>query len=85
MKEAQWVEITKAAYTKQISLSAFYTQKAMELSSYNVWGLACAEVEIDILTGNLQVQRVDISEDVGQSTNPLIDVGQVHSTTSAMH
>lgn len=76
-KNAQWVEITKAAYVKQIGLSVVHTAKATDLKTYDVWGLTCAEIETDILTGNIQLVRVDILEDAGQSINPLIDIGQV--------
>lgn len=76
-KNAQWVEITRQAFVEQISLSAVHTVKANELTSYDVLGLTCAEIETDILTGNIQLLRVDILEDAGQSMNPLIDIGQV--------
>ena len=44
---------------------------------YNIWGVALTEVEVDILTGEMYVVRVDIINDAGLSTSPLVDVGQV--------
>ncbi|KAG4066033.1 hypothetical protein HA402_001280 [Bradysia odoriphaga] len=76
-KDAQWTDLTKEAYKNQIGLSVVHTAKAADLKPYDVYGLSCAEVEVDLLTGNLLVHRVDILEDAGVSLNPLIDVGQV--------
>nr|WP_314258178.1 xanthine dehydrogenase molybdopterin binding subunit [uncultured Devosia sp.] len=44
---------------------------------YYAYGAAAAEVTIDTLTGEYQVDRVDVLEDVGRSLNPAIDIGQV--------
>jgi xanthine dehydrogenase/oxidase len=45
--------------------------------NYFTQGVACAEVEIDLLSGDLIVRRADVVMDVGQSINPAIDVGQI--------
>ena len=44
---------------------------------YFAYGAACSEVTIDTLTGEYQVERADVHEDVGRSLNPAIDIGQV--------
>ncbi len=43
---------------------------------YFTYGAAAAEVAIDTLTGEHQVLRVDLLQDVGRSINPAIDIGQ---------
>jgi len=44
---------------------------------YFAYGAACTEVTIDTLTGEYQIDRADVLEDVGRSLNPVIDIGQV--------
>jgi xanthine dehydrogenase/oxidase len=35
------------------------------------------QVELDVLTGDMHMQKVDIYMDVGASINPAIDIGQI--------
>ncbi|GES65214.1 xanthine dehydrogenase [Aspergillus terreus] len=44
---------------------------------YFTQGVACTEVELDLLTGDHTVLRTDIKMDVGRSINPAIDYGQI--------
>ena len=44
---------------------------------YFAYGAACTEVTIDTLTGEYQIDRADVLEDVGRSLNPALDIGQV--------
>lgn len=83
-----WEFIAQKAYDERIQLSAtgFYKVPGVgydwETNTGNAWhyfsfGAACTEVEIDCLTGDHLVRRVDIVMDVGSSMNPAIDVGQI--------
>lgn len=74
---APWEMIAKLSYVKNIDLCSEAQYKAQDIKAYYIWGLSCAEVEADILTGNVQVTRVDILEDTGESISPGIDVGQI--------
>lgn len=46
------------------------------LASYGVNGCCVSEVEVDVLTGEKNILKVEIIEDVGSSMSPAIDVGQ---------
>jgi len=37
-------------------------------------GAACTEVAVDLLSGESRVLKVDILQDVGNSSNPAIDI-----------
>ncbi|KAG4067578.1 hypothetical protein HA402_005350 [Bradysia odoriphaga] len=75
--DPQWKELTQASFERLIDLSCKSIYHKDELVEYMIWGCSCAEVELDILTGNLKLIRVDILEDTGESMSPGIDVGQV--------
>jgi xanthine dehydrogenase large subunit len=81
-------DLIKAAYQARVQLSAagFYKTPKIHWDRekgigrpfyYFAYGAACSEVAIDTLTGEYQVERVDILHDVGHSLNPAIDRGQI--------
>ncbi|XP_018394483.1 PREDICTED: indole-3-acetaldehyde oxidase-like [Cyphomyrmex costatus] len=81
MGNPTWKDLIFAAYKKDIDLCARYMVPTGptkdELKPYNIYGVTIAEVEIDVLTGQHIIRRVDLMEDAGVSLNPAIDVGQV--------
>jgi xanthine dehydrogenase large subunit len=44
---------------------------------YFAYGASVSEVEVDTLTGEYRLRRVDILHDCGTSLNPAIDLGQI--------
>jgi xanthine dehydrogenase/oxidase len=54
--------------------------KSEKIKSYFIYGITIAEVEIDLLTGQHIIRRVDLIEDAGISLNPEIDVGQIEGS-----
>lgn len=76
-KDASWIETVEAAYGKSINLIASDHYKEGDMQNYHIYGLALTEVELDVLTGNSQIKRVDILEDAGESLSPWIDIGQI--------
>ncbi|XP_028031989.1 indole-3-acetaldehyde oxidase-like isoform X3 [Bombyx mandarina] len=78
LNEPTWEETIKAAYDKGVNLQASYmTSPNDNLVGYDVYGVCIAEVELDVLTGNHILTRVDLLEDTGVSISPDIDVGQI--------
>mmetsp|Transcript_4472 Transcript_4472/g.11222 ORF Transcript_4472/g.11222 Transcript_4472/m.11222 type:complete len:1333 (-) Transcript_4472:294-4292(-) len=88
MPNATMAELALAAWLERVDLSAhgfyktpdvgfnFETQEGKPFH-YFAYGIACTEVEVDVLTGDFTVLRTDILHDVGDSLNPVVDVGQV--------
>jgi xanthine dehydrogenase/oxidase len=48
-------------------------------TDYFVFGAGCVEVEVDCMTGDIEVVDANLVMDVGRSINPAIDVGQVNT------
>jgi xanthine dehydrogenase large subunit len=83
-----FAELARLAWFSRVSLSAtgFYRTPKIHYDRktfsgrpfyYFAYGAAVSEVEIDTLTGEYRVRRVDILHDVGKSINPAIDLGQI--------
>nr|XP_049700586.1 probable aldehyde oxidase gad-3 [Helicoverpa armigera] len=72
-----WELLVETAYNRGINLQSSYRVTPNDQVPYRSAGVALAEVELDILTGEHEILRVDIVEDVGTSTNPELDIGQV--------
>ncbi len=81
-------DLAREAWMNRIPLSAtgFYATPKIHWDRdnargrpfyYFAYGAAVAEVEIDTLTGENRMRRVDILHDVGRSLNPAIDLGQI--------
>jgi len=88
MQRATFAEMAKRAHEARISLSAsgFYRTPKIHWDKdtklgrpfyYFAFGAAVTEVALDTLTGETQMLRVDILQDVGNSLNPAIDLGQI--------
>lgn len=75
--QATWQQVVEAAFTQSISLIATESFKMGDQSNYSIYGISLSELEVDILTGNHLISRVDILEDAGESLSPNVDVGQV--------
>ena len=86
--EIAFAVLINLAYLNRISLSTtgfystpeiYYDREKAEGHPffYFAYGLALSEVEIDLLTGENTLTRVDILHDVGNSINPALDVGQI--------
>ena len=81
-------DLVKRAHFEQISLHAtgYYRTPGINFDKekgkgtpfhYFAYGMAVAEIELDVLTGRNKTLRVDILHDVGDSINESIDIGQI--------
>ncbi len=83
-----FADVVNRAYWERIPLSAtgFFRMPDVHFDrekgrgqpfAYFAYGAAVAEVEVDGLTGDFQVRRMDVFHDAGNSLNPGIDRGQI--------
>jgi xanthine dehydrogenase large subunit len=87
-QKMSFVDLIGLAYIHRISLSStgYYATPKIHYDRnkaegkpffYFSHGVSVSEVEVDTLTGENTVTRVDILQDVGNSLNPAIDIGQI--------
>lgn len=88
---SRWISFEKLCeqcVLQQVSLSSTGYYKTPEIHfdrekgrgkpyHYFSFGMGVTEVELDILTGHVQLIRTDLLHEVGDSINPAIDIGQV--------
>jgi xanthine dehydrogenase/oxidase len=83
-KGLMWNNIISLANKNRIDLCAQALYQAPGLVNDEIlqfvsftYSAACAEVEIDVLTGESTILRADVMYDAGESLNPCLDIGQV--------
>ncbi|KOC64413.1 Aldehyde oxidase 2 [Habropoda laboriosa] len=78
LKNPTWKDLVFTAHSKDVDLCSRYMFTTKDdIKSYPIYGATIAEIELDVLTGQHIVRRVDIVEDAGRSMNPELDLGQV--------
>ncbi|GAU94198.1 hypothetical protein RvY_06020 [Ramazzottius varieornatus] len=80
MQGKSWPEVIEKCFTDGMDLTArSWVAPKTDVAPiyYNTWGVTCTEVEIDVLTGEHQILRLDVLHDCGESMSPLIDIGQI--------
>ena len=86
--KVSFADLAQQAWLGRISLSAtgFYRTPKIHYDPktssgrpflYFAYAAAVSEVEIDCLTGESSITRVDVLYDAGRSLNPAIDIGQI--------
>ncbi|XP_062502119.1 xanthine dehydrogenase/oxidase-like [Corticium candelabrum] len=79
-EDATWKDVIKKCKDEDRDLSAraWVEIPKPELGpfEYNTYGVTVTEAELDVLTGENVIRRVDVLYDCGESMNPDIDIGQ---------
>uniref|UniRef100_A0A2A4JYR8 Indole-3-acetaldehyde oxidase n=2 Tax=Heliothis virescens TaxID=7102 RepID=A0A2A4JYR8_HELVI len=77
MDNPSWEVLIEQAYGDGVDLQASAIFSLSDTKPYDVYAVGILELEVDILTGNHDILRVDILEDTGRSLSPEIDVAQI--------
>ncbi|XP_073945778.1 xanthine dehydrogenase-like isoform X3 [Choristoneura fumiferana] len=78
MGKPSWEELVEKVFKAGIDLQASHMFSNNDgVKPYFIYGVVALELEVDILTGNHDVRRVDLLEDTGRSLSPEIDIGQI--------
>lgn len=86
--DLNWEELIHQAYFNRISLSAHahhatpdvYFDRTISKGkpfAYHVYGTALIEVKVDCLRGTYKIDSVKVVHDLGDSIDPVVDLGQV--------
>jgi xanthine dehydrogenase/oxidase len=75
---ATWEQVIAKAVSMGIDLStrSWTTCSGPDMMNYFSYAVVVSESQIDILTGETHILRVDILYDAGYSLNPVLDLGQ---------
>ncbi|XP_048248710.1 indole-3-acetaldehyde oxidase-like isoform X1 [Haliotis rufescens] len=79
---ADWLTVIRACSKLGIELAAKHKWKpewqgGAYSPAYCAFAAGASEVELDVLTGENHIRRVDIIYDCGESLNPVLDIGQI--------
>ncbi|XP_055329954.1 uncharacterized protein LOC129582465 [Paramacrobiotus metropolitanus] len=79
-----WRQLVEACHWSNMDLSARARAAPIGFmpspSAYHTFGAMCTEVEVDALTGEYQVNRMDVLYDCGESQSPYVDMGQIEGS-----
>lgn len=82
----QWYDIVEAVFGAKLggvlAIPQDMSATAMHLPSladftYETYGVAATEIELDVLTGESRLLESHVMFDIGKSYNPMVDIGQV--------
>lgn len=79
-QQKDWDTAVAAAIVDKVGLVAtgwYNFKKSSNTSAYATYGTAVAEATIDVLTGEVQVDRLDVLMDLGNQLDAAVDIGQL--------